>query len=336
MNTHLILEQLVQGVHLTPEQSGAIMRGIIDGSVSPVVAASILTAVRMKGETPDEIIGFVRAIQKVMIPVSTEGAVDVCGTGGDGSNSFNISTAVAFVAAGAGASVAKHGNRAASSACGSADVLEALGIRLETSPEQATMILKKIGMVFLFAPSYHPALKQLAAVRRELKIRTVANLLGPLLNPARVRRQLIGVPNTEVAEKLIAAAACMDYEHLIVATSGEMDEISLSGETRIYELRNGNVSKYDIHPRRYGFLEAPKAVFTGGNAEKNAAILQAILKGKKGPTRDIVVLNTGFALYCAGVAKNPEEGIRKAAESINSGAALRVLTRLQAEGGRDA
>jgi len=255
--------------------------------------------------------------------------IDVCGTGGDGVGAFNISTAASFVVAACGVKVAKHGNRAASSKCGSADVLEALGVHIMLIPQQAAAVLKKVGMVFLFAPLYHPAMKQIGPIRKELGVRTVFNFLGPFLNPAGVKRQLIGVPNVAIAKKLAAVAAKLGYQHaLIISSADGMDEISLSGPTHIFEVRGKKVISKVINPLQFGMKKTPLSQIVGGDAAQNSAILLEVLEGKKSSYRDIAVLNSAAALYVAGTAKTIKEGIGIAEKAIDSGKAKEVLEKL--------
>lgn len=329
MDASIILSKLIQKENLTENESRAFLEGVIDGDIGPVQTGAILTALSINGENPDEILGLIKLMRDKMIRIPFEGALDVCGTGGDMSGSFNISTATAFVVAGAGAYVAKHGNRAASSKCGSADVLEELGVNINLTSSQAKKILEKVGMVFIFAPLFHKATKNVVLVRKELKIRTVFNFLGPFLNPASVKRQLIGVPNVEVAKKLIQVGKKLKYEHLLIATSVDgMDEISISSKTNVFELKNGKIKKFVIDPTDYGFKLSPRKEITEGNLSQNAKYIIDLLNGVKNARRDIVVLNAGVALYVSGKAKSIEQGIEKSKESINNGRAKKVLENL--------
>lgn len=236
MDTTTILNKLINKKNLTAKETGSFLLEVINGSISNEQAAAIITALRMKGETVEEIYGFIKTLRKNMISININDAIDVCGTGGDGSGTFNVSTAVAFVVAGAGIKVAKHGNRAASSSCGSADVLEALGVNINLTPKQAEQVFKKIGMVFLFAPLYHPAMKNVVTIRKELKIRTIFNFLGPFINPSRPARQLIGVPDEKIAEKLTLVSKKLGSKHVVIATSEDgLDEISIGGKTTLFE-----------------------------------------------------------------------------------------------------
>lgn len=324
-----LLNTLFEGKDLTDVEAQAFLDDVVSGALTPVQTAAILIALRMKGESASEIVGLLRGMRAQMLHVQADNAIDVVGTGGDGSGTFNISTAAAFVAAGASAKVAKHGNRAASSKAGSADVLAALGVNVSLTKEQAEQVFKNAGIVFLMAPLFHPAMKNVVAVRKELKVRTIFNILGPFANPASTTRQLVGVPNIQIASKMAEAATQLGYEHLLIVTSDDgMDEISLSAKTHGYEVRDTTAEPITIDPEEFGFEASAKEAILGGTAEENAKIITDILAGGKGPKRDIVVLNTGFALYVAGIAKTPKEGIAKAEESIDNGKAAAALEAL--------
>lgn len=325
------LNTLVEKKDLTAREARGFLDGVVNGDITEVQASAILTALRMKGESTEEIIGLVEEMRLKMLKVHAEDAIDIVGTGGDRSGTFNISTTAAFVAAGAGAKVAKHGNRAASSKSGSADVLESLSVNIQLTKEQAEGVFKNAGIVFLSAPIFHPAMKNIVAVRKALKIRTIFNILGPFANPAGTVRQLVGVPNADIAKKMAKAAKELGYTRLLIVTSEDgMDEISLSAKTSVYEVRGKSVRTFTIDPKKYGFKKSSKKDIQGGSAEENAAILREVLNGKKGAQRDIVVMNAGFALVVAGLAQDAREGIRLAEESIDSGkarVALEALTR---------
>lgn len=321
-----ILNTVLDKKNLTTSETKMFLENVMKGSVSPSQIAGILVALRIKGETVDEIVGLVQAMREQMISVEVKDAIDVCGTGGDGSKSFNISTAASFVIAGAGVKVAKHGNRAASSKCGSADVLESLGVNINLTAEQAKKVLEKTGMVFLFAPNFHPATKNVVMVRKELKVRTVFNFLGPFLSPASVTRQVIGVPNKEIAEKLIYVGRKLESKHLLIVTSDDgMDEISLSAKTYVAELKNKRVKKFIIDPQKFGFKKVAKKEVEEGTLEQNSHFIKDILSGVKNAKRDIVVLNSAVALYVAGKVKRIKQGIVLAENAIDSGAAKKVL-----------
>lgn len=320
-----LINKLINKENLNREEAGELLEGIMKGNLSAAQTAMVLTALRMKGETVEEISGFIGALRLNMTRIKAEDGVDVCGTGGDAKGTFNISTAVAFVLASAGVKVVKHGNRAASSLCGSADVLEAMGMKIDLTPEQAEKVLEKTGMVFLFAPLYHPAYKPVAIVRKELKIPTVFNFLGPFINPASVKRQLIGVPNGEMASRLAEVARGLNYTHLILASSRDgLDEVSIFEPTTIFEVRGRTTRKYKFFPRKYvkgGKFEH----IIGGDASMNLKILKDIFAGKKGEQRDIVVVNSAFGFLAAGKVKSVEEGIFLAEKMIDSGAVRRKV-----------
>ena len=327
MNSVELLNALIEGKDLNASDTQEFFNAVVRGEIPPAQIAGILVALRIKGESVEEIEGLVRAMRSHMVKVDAPGAIDIVGTGGGEVDPFNISTAAALIATGAGAKLAKHGNRAASSKCGSADVLEALGVNIQVSAEQASNVFKNAGIVFLFAPTYHPATKNVVVVRKELKIRTIFNVLGPLANPAGARRQLVGVPNPDVAKKMMEVAKNLDYERLIIVTSGGMDEISIVGKTQALELSEGKMREFEIDPSTFGF-SGKKEDLASGDAQTNAATIRDILKGEKGPKRDVVVLNAAYGLYVAGVAKTPEEGIKEAEESIDSGKAAAALEAL--------
>ena len=339
MKTLLLLQTLIQKKDLTQKEAQFLVEEMAKGSVAPAQMAAALVLLNSKGETVDEITGFIKGMRKYMIKTQnssvrqaqdkTQNVIDVCGTGGDGKGTFNISTVVSFVIAGAGVSVAKHGNRAASSKSGSADVLESLGVHINLTSEQAERVLKKVGMVFLFAPLFHPAMKYIGPVRKELKMPTVFNMLGPFLNPAGVKKQIIGVPKIEIAKKLIKVASELNYSHLaIVCGEDGMDEVSISAPTRIFEVCGKKISSKTIRPEDFGIKKASIKKISGQNPQQNAQILMDIITGKKGPERDVVVLNSAVGLYVSGKVKSIQEGIYIANESINSGNAKNVLDKL--------
>ncbi len=324
---HQFLNKLLDRQDLSAVESKLLMEEILNGKLLPSQIAAILTALRMKGETVDEILGFITVIRRHMVRVKTSGLViDTCGTGGDGKGTFNISTVVAFVVAGAGVSVAKHGNRNASSLCGSADVLEALRVNINLTPKQAERMLAETGFTFLFAPLFHPAFKHVVPVRKELKIRTVFNFLGPFVSPAGVKRQVIGVPSIRLAEKLSKVASRLGYKHLLLVSSEDgLDEISLSAPTHLFEVRGGKMRKKILDPIKFGLKKTDIKEIKGGDAKVNAEIIKNILEGKDSPHKDIVVLNSAAALFVAGKARNLVEGILLAKKSIEKSRAKRVL-----------
>lgn len=329
-----LLNKLIEKQDLTTEEAQNLVGEMMSDNIPPAQIAGLLTGLRMKGETIDEILGCIQAMRNHMATVKTDGIViDTCGTGGDGAGTFNISTTVAFVVAGTGVKVAKHGNRNASSQCGSADVLEALGVNIQLTPEQAAKVLEKVGMVFLFAPLYHASMKNIALVRKELGIRTIFNVLGPFCNPAQVKRQLIGVPNRAIAEKLAQVAKHLDYDHLMIVSNEEgLDEVGISSITHVFEIKKDHdistVSELMIYPEQLGFKQISTDHLKGGNAEDNARITKDILTGQKGPKRDIVILNSALALVVSGKVKDIHEGITIAEKSIDSGKAKKVLESL--------
>ena len=312
------------------------MEEILSGRVAEDSIVALLSALRSKGETVEELVGFARAMRRHATPIFSNASrpvellVDTCGTGGDASGTFNISTTAAFVAAGAGARVAKHGNRSISSKCGSADVLEALGISLDVAPERVGAAINEIGIGFLFAPALHTAMRHAMPARRRLG-RTAFNLLGPLTNPAGARAQIAGVFSAEVVEKVASVLAELGVERaFVVHGAGGLDEISLAGETKVGEVRGGAVRVYEITPEDFGLGRAPISAISGGDAAYNADILHAILAGEPGPRRDIVIANAAAALVAAGRASDFREGARIASESIDSGAARNKLDALTA------
>lgn len=321
------LNRLLDKQDLSIVESKLLMEEILKGNLSSSQIAAILVALRMKGENVDEILGFITGMREHMVKIKTTGLViDTCGTGGDGNGTFNISTAVAFVVAGAGVKVAKHGNRAASSLCGSADVLEKLGVNINLTSQQAEEMLEKTGFTFLFAPLYHPAMKYVGLVRKELKVRTVYNYLGPFVSPAQIKRQIIGVPSIELAEKLAKVASNLDYEYLLIVTSEDgLDEISLSSATHIFEVKSNKIKKMIINAKDFGFRKVTVDEIKGGDAKTNAQIIRKIFEGKDGPHKNIVVLNSAAAFLVAGKVKELPKGIELAKNSIDNGSALEVL-----------
>ena len=322
------IEALVEGRSLSMEQAAQAMSEIMDGEATPAQFGAFVTALRLKGETPDEIAGMAQVMRQKALRVHVDGPlVDTCGTGGDSSGTFNISTTAGFVVAGAGARVAKHGNRAMSGACGSADVLEALGAKIDLSPEGVQRCLEEVGFGFMFAPRYHPSMRFAAGPRREIGIRTVFNVLGPLTNPAGAKSQLIGVADGEMAEKMAQVLVRLGSDHALVVHGADgMDEITLSDETEVWEVKGGSVSAYRVSPEDFSNIaRAPRESFQTGSAEESAGTLRAVLDGVRGPTRDVVLLNAGAALLAADRASTLGEGVAAAAESIDSGGARRKL-----------
>jgi anthranilate phosphoribosyltransferase len=341
-----MLRQLAAGRSLSREEADAAMEELLQGRLGHADIVGLLTALRDKGETVDELVGFARAMRRHAFPIfpdavhsnaaspderTTALLVDTCGTGGDGGGTFNVSTAAAFVAAGAGARVAKHGNRSFSSRTGSADVLEALGMNLETPPARAALALRDIGIAFLFAPMMHTAMRHAAAARREAGGRTVFNLLGPLTNPAGAQAQVIGVPAVALVDKLGQALAELDVVRAFVVHGVDgIDEISLSAETEVADVRPHLVQRYRVAPEDFGVARAEREPLAGGDAATNAAMIRGVLEGEPGARRDFVCVNAAAALVAAGLAANFRDGARMAAAAVDSGAALEKLEALVA------
>jgi len=322
------IEALVSGRSLNFEEATGVMEEIMSGEATPTQIAAFITALRIKGETVEEIAGLASVMRAKAIPVAvTPPVVDTCGTGGDNCSSFNISTAAAFVAAGACLKVAKHGNRAMTSHCGSADVLEALGVKIDLGAEAVAECLETIGIGFMFAPVFHPAMKHAASPRREIGIRTVFNILGPLTNPARAESQVIGVPSEELGVKIASALHRLGTKHsLVVHGLDGMDEISISGKSLVWEVNeDGVLPPYEVSPQHFGFKSASMAEIKGGTPEENAKILRRILNGEKGSLQDVIVMNAAAAIVAGNRASDLKEGARLAEEAIDSGRALEKL-----------
>lgn len=332
------ISQVVNRVDLSEIDMYQVMTEIMTGAATPAQIGAFLTGLRMKGETVDEISGAVRVMREKakMVDTGVDMAsggtvVDTCGTGGDCSGTFNVSTTAAFVVAGCGFTVAKHGNRSVSSACGSADVLEAAGVKLDLTPEQVGACIRRTGIGFLFAPSLHGAMKYAIGPRREIGIRTIFNILGPLTNPAGADRQVLGVFRQDlvaVLAKVLQSLGCK--RGYVVHGADGMDELTLTGPTSVAEIDGSELKQYEVTPEQYGFSRCPLADLQGGDATANAAIVRAILAGEPGPKRDVVLLNSGFALAAAGVAATPADGVVKAAHAIDCGAGLAKLEALVA------
>ncbi|MCA9482791.1 MAG: anthranilate phosphoribosyltransferase [Nitrospina sp.] len=323
-----LLQKLLDREDLTEDEMVGAMTAIMEGEVAPAWVGGFLVALRMKGESVPELVGAARVMRekshRVQMPEGP--AVDTCGTGGDGADTFNISTTAAFVVAGAGVRVAKHGNRAVSSRAGSADVLNALGVRLGVEQAVVERCLNEAGIGFLFAPAFHPAMKDAAPVRKELGVRTLFNLLGPLTNPAGVPTQVVGVFADEWRQPLAEALLALGCERAMVVHGEDgLDEITLTCDTRVSRLSKGKIKEKTIDPTEYGFSYCSEEDLAGGTAEDNARILRETLDGAGGPRRDIVLLNAGAAIYTSGKADSLQEGIRLAEQSINSGAARQKL-----------
>ena len=312
---------------LSEEEAAVVMEEVMSGQATPAQLGAFLIALRLKGETVEEITGMARVMRRQALPVPLDEALlDTCGTGGDASGSFNVSTAAAFVAAACGARVAKHGNRAMTSRCGSADLLEALGARIDLAPEQVRACIDEVGVGFMFAPAFHPAMKYAAATRKEIGVRTVFNILGPLTNPAGASAQLLGVADPSLGEKLARVLARLGSRHaLVVHGQDGLDELSLAGPSEVFELRDGDIRRYTVSPEDAGLAGAPTDAVRGGGPGENAAALRAVFAGRAGPLRDIVVLNAAAALIAADLASDLRRGAQAAAEAIDSGAAARKL-----------
>src|SRR5690349_22851880 len=337
---------------LARTEAREVMAEVLAAKCTDAQIAALLIALRMKGETVEEIVGFAEAIRAAAAPLPIERApvalavtgtgrdalveespevslIDTSGTGGDASGTFNISTATALVTAGAGVRVAKHGNRSISSKCGSADVVEALGMNIQLSPERAAQCLREVGICFLYAPNLHPAMKQVQGVRRELRMRTMFNLLGPLTNPARASGQVVGVYSLDLVEKLAEALSMLGLRRaLVVHGLDGLDEITITGKTRIAEAREGSVRSYEVEPEEFGMESATLQEIAGGDAAQNAEIIRAVLGGEKSARRDVVLLNAAAALVAAGRAEHLAQAIPLAAESIDAGAAAAKLAAL--------
>jgi anthranilate phosphoribosyltransferase len=325
------LVKVIGKADLSAAEAAAAMDDIVEGRVAAAQVAGLLVGLAMKGERPDEIVGFVSVMRDraVGIPVAPGVTIDLCGTGGDGSGTFNISSAAAIVTAACGATVAKHGNRSVSSRCGSADVFEALGVTIDAGPETLARCLREAGIAFLFAPALHPSMRNVVAVRRELGVRTAFNLLGPLTNPTRPAYQIVGVPRPELTELLARALALLGARRAWVVHGADgLDELSTTGYSKVSECRDGAVKTFYVHPSDVGLAKAQPGALAGGDAAFNAALVREVLAGGRGPARDVVLLNAGAALFVAGRAGRLADGLEAAAAAIDSGAARQTLDAL--------
>jgi anthranilate phosphoribosyltransferase len=324
------IQTLVGGRSLTMDEASNVMEEIMEGNATPAQFGAFVTALRCKGETVEEIAGLARTMRAKALRVTiNEPVVDTCGTGGDGLGTFNISTAAAFVVAACGLKVAKHGNRAMSSQCGSADVLEALGVKIDLNPEQVQKCLEKVGIGFMLAPVFHPAMKYAAAPRKEVGIRTVFNILGPLTNPAGAKAQVLGVPEKGLTEKMATVLKMLGCQHaLVVHGEDGLDEITITGKTFITEMNKGTIRNYEVTPEEIGLSRAKAECLKGGSAKDNADLLRAILSGKKGAQRDIVLMNAAAALAAGDKVATIGQGIALADEAIDNGAALHKVEEL--------
>jgi anthranilate phosphoribosyltransferase len=324
----LLLEKLMRHEDLTTEEAADAMREVMEGRATPASLGALLSALVMKGERPSEVVGFARTMRDHAVKLAAPAGevFDTCGTGGDRSGTFNISSAAALVVAACGVKVAKHGNRSVSSRCGSADVFEQLGVNISAPAPVVERSLHDANIAFFFAPTFHPSMKHAAQTRRELGIRTAFNLLGPLTNPAGARRQVVGVPRPELAD-LVARALLMlgaDRAWVVHGVDG-IDEISTTGYTRVLECRDGSVNTFYLHPAEFGIPKASPVDLQGGDAAQNASIVRDVLDGRRGAARDVVLLNAGAALFVAGAASSVRDGIGMAASAVDRGAAKTTL-----------
>jgi len=329
----IAIKRIVDGQHLGRDEMHEVFGEVMDGRASDVQKSSLLIALRMKGETADEITGAAMAMRERVTPltVDRDRIIDTCGTGGDGRGTFNVSTVAALVAAGAGASVAKHGNRAVSSSCGSADVLAALGVNIDLDAARMSDVLRRTGISFLFAPKLHPAMSAVAAIRRELGVRTIFNVLGPLTNPAFARRQVLGVYSLHLVDVLARVLLALGAYHAMVVHSRDgLDEISISAATHVCEVHDGAVDSYELTPEEIGVSRYSLAELAGGDARENARIALEILTGGNGARTEIVAANAGAALYVSGAAETIGDGVAMAREAIATGAAMAKLQELVA------
>jgi anthranilate phosphoribosyltransferase len=326
------IDAVCDGEHLTADHAAAVLSEIMEGRAEHVQTGAFLIALRAKGETVPELVGLARTMRSLATPVEidTLGLVDTAGTGG-GPSTFNISTTAALIAAGAGCAVAKHGNRSSTSKSGSADLLEALGVKIELTPEQVGRCIEETGFGFMFAPRHHAAMKHVAPVRKELAVRTIFNFLGPLTNPAGATRQLLGVSDRRYQETIAEALAGLGCDHaLVVSAEDGLDELSISGVSRVIEVRDGHTEEWHLGADEVGLAEAPLEALQGGEPDENAAVTRAVLAGEPGPHRDVALLNAGAAIYVAGEAGDVASGVERAAAAVDSGAAAEALERLVA------
>jgi anthranilate phosphoribosyltransferase len=330
-----VIQTVVDGKELNTAEAAAAMNAIMTGQVTDAQIGALVTGLRMKGETVDEIAGFAQTMRDHALTVDVDSdnqpLLDTCGTGGDHSNSFNISTTATFVIAASGVRIAKHGNRAASSRCGSADLLEALGVAVELTPEQVVQSVEQVGIGFMYAPAFHPAMRFVGPARKQMGIRTIFNVLGPLTNPAGARHQLIGVGHPDIAGKLAAVLGRLDSKHAVLVHSEEgLDEIGVKGTTQIteYDARKGGIETYAVAPEDFGLERGSPDDLAGGDAADNVKITLSILNGEQGPRRTVTLMNAGAGIYAANAAESFEEGVIMAAEAIDSGKALQKMEEL--------
>ena len=334
MNIQQAIGQVIQSNTLSRSEMTLVMKEIMSGECTDAQIGGLLIALRMKGETVDEITAAAEVMASLSsrVNVSTPNAIDIVGTGGDGTSTFNVSTAAAFVAAGAGACVAKHGNRSVSSQSGSADLLEQAGANLNLDAEQVSRVIEQAGVGFMFAPMHHSAMKHAIGPRKEMAVRTIFNLLGPLTNPAKVKRHVVGVFEPALTVTIADVLAQLGSEHSLVVHSDDgMDEISIAAPTQVAEIKNGAVQSYQIAPEQFGINRAPIESIVVANAQESLQLIDQALDGIKGPARDIVILNAGAGIYVSGIASNLEDGVELAAESIDSGSALSAKNKFVSE-----
>ena len=329
------ISKIVDRQDLSEADMILVMNEIMSGEATPAQIGSFITALRMKGETIDEIVGAVKVMREKATRIDTgidtaagEVLVDIVGTGGDGSGSFNVSTTTSFVVAAAGVPVAKHGNYAISSKCGSANVLDALGVRISSDPAEVQSLIQEVGIGFMLAPAFHPAMKRVGPVRRDLGIRTVFNILGPLTNPAGAKAQVMGVYDPSLCEKLACVLQILGAKRAMVVNGEGMDEITNTGETRVSELKDGSVKSYTLRPEDLGYPQAESADIAGGMPDENAKRLVEVLKGETSAARDIIVINSGAAVYVSGLVSTMKKGASMAEDAIDSGEALKTLQRM--------
>jgi len=325
------IRKVTDGTSLSLDEACQVMAEIMDGEATPAQIAALAVGLRMKGETVEEVAGFAQTMRMraTRITPRVPVLVDTCGTGGDGAQTFNISTTAAFVVAACGVAVAKHGNRAVSSACGSADLLEALGLPVDVEPARVQEAIEQVGIGFLFAPRFHPALRHAAGPRREIGIRTIFNVLGPLTNPAGARRQVIGVYDPRLVEPLAHVARALGAEHAFVVHGDGLDELTTTGPSLVAEVREDKIRMGRLEPEDVGLPRVPHGALRGGDAAHNARLTLRVLRGERGPYRDVVLLNASAALVAAGAAEDLREGIRRAASAIDSGEAAAKLEALR-------
>jgi anthranilate phosphoribosyltransferase len=324
------IDEICDGTHLTADHTSAALAEIMEGRAEPVQIGAFLIALRAKGETVAELVGLARTMRNLstQVTVNRDDLVDTAGTGG-GPTTFNISTTAALIAAGAGCAVAKHGNRSATSKCGSADLLEALGVQIELTPEQVAECIDEIGFGFMFAPKHHQATAAVVPVRKELAVRTIFNLLGPLTNPAGARRQLLGVSDRSFQETIAEALLSLGCDHAMVVSADDgLDELSIAERTRVVEVADGRTDEWFVEAGDFGLESAPLEAIAGGDPKHNASVTREILQGEAGPNRDVALLNAGAAIYVGGSAVNLNDGVEQARKAVDDGAAFDVLDRL--------